>query len=66
MAKAGAAEKKLRDICLGFPEAVEKQTWGHPTFRVNDKIFVGCGEDDEGRYTMSLKAEAGMQDALLG
>ena len=27
----------IRDIALGFPEATEKETWGHPTFRVRDK-----------------------------
>ena len=25
-----------RRIALSFPEAVEKETWGHPTFRVRD------------------------------
>lgn len=55
----------LRDICLAFPEAVEKETWGHPTFRVRDKIFVGCGHDEEGRATMSLKAAPGEQESLL-
>jgi len=47
---------RLRTICLAFPEAKEKETWGHPTFRVRDKIFVGAGTSDNGQVTtMSLK-----------
>ena len=32
---------KARRLALSFPEAVEKETWGHPTFRVRDKMFMG-------------------------
>ena len=31
---------QLRAICLALPEAVEKETWDAPTFRVRDKIFA--------------------------
>ena len=34
----------VRDLALSFPEAEERETWGHPTFRVRDKIvpsYVG-------------------------
>ena len=31
---------RLRAICLALPEAVEKETWGDPTFRVRDRIFA--------------------------
>ena len=59
----------VQRVCLAFPEAVEKETWGHPTFRVRDKMFVACGgsENDAGelRVTMTMKAEPGEQDALL-
>jgi len=55
----------IRDIALAFPEATEKETWGHPTFRVRDKIFVGAGADDAGRTTLTVKAAPGEQDALL-
>src|SRR5216683_7248908 len=31
----------VRDLCLSFPYATEKISWGHDlTFRVNDKIFA--------------------------
>lgn len=31
---------RLRQICLGLPEATEVQSWGAPTFRVKGKIFA--------------------------
>ena len=31
---------QLRELALGLPGAQERETWGHPTFRVRDKIFV--------------------------
>ena len=54
----------LRSICLSFPEGVEKETWGHPTFRVRDKIFATAGEGEDGVVTMTCKAKA-EQEALL-
>ena len=57
--------ESLRKICLSFPEAVEKETWGHPTFRVNDKMFVACSSDGESSPTMTAKAPPGEQDLLL-
>jgi len=59
---------RLREICLRMPEAVEKETWGHPTFRIRDKIFCGCSsEDGDGRefFQCSMKAPPGEQEALL-
>jgi predicted DNA-binding protein (MmcQ/YjbR family) len=60
---------RLRSICLALPEAAEKETWGHPTFRVRDKIFVGIGTSDDGDAvavaSMSLKAAPGEQASLL-
>ena len=59
----------VQRVCLAFPEAVEKETWGHPTFRVRNKMFAACGssENDAGelRVTMTMKAEPGEQDSLL-
>lgn len=58
-------QQAIRDIALGFPEAEEKEAGGHPTFRVRDKVFVGCGADDEGRTTITVKAVTGEQGTLL-
>jgi predicted DNA-binding protein (MmcQ/YjbR family) len=56
---------RLRKVCLSLPEAEEIETWGHPTFRVRKKIFVGCGASDEGRVQMTCKAPPGEQRALV-
>jgi len=36
---------QLRELALGLPGAEERETWGHPTFRVRDKIFASMGDD---------------------
>ena len=56
---------RLRKICLALPEAEEIETWGHPTFRVRKKIFVGCSAAEDGRAQMSCKAPPGEQRALV-
>lgn len=35
--------EKLRAICLALPETKETLTWGHPIFRVGEKIFCTMG-----------------------
>lgn len=55
----------VRDIALAFPEATERETWGQPTFRVRDKIFVSFGVDDDGRSQVTMKAAPGEQESLL-
>ncbi|MEX0874094.1 MAG: MmcQ/YjbR family DNA-binding protein [Actinomycetota bacterium] len=59
------AYRKLRRICLAFPEVVEKPFGGHttPAFRVRDKIFCGTGQ--VGRARMEFKAAPGAQEALV-
>lgn len=68
---------QARKIALALPEAEEIETWGHPTFRVRNKIFAGIGSGaDDGSTnfvpddmdvvtTMSMKAAPGEQDSLL-
>ncbi len=60
---------EVRRICLGFPEATERETWGHPTFRIGEKMFASYGrvEDDDGDpvSSMTMKAPAGEQESLL-
>ncbi len=55
----------IRDIALAFPEAEERETWGHPTFRVRDKIFVTHGVDDDGHQVLTMKTAPGEQEHLL-
>lgn len=55
--------EEVRRVALSFPEAVEKETWGHPTFRVHDKMFAAM---DEAGTSMSVKAAREAQAALVG
>ena len=51
---------RLRDVALAFPEAVEVEAWGRPTFRAGKKIF-GVYNDDG----LVFKPEPGERDALV-
>jgi hypothetical protein len=53
----------VRDLALSFPEAEERETWGHPTFRVRDKMFMGMAGDGT---TATVKATREAQAALIG
>jgi predicted DNA-binding protein (MmcQ/YjbR family) len=35
----------VRRLVAELPETEERETWGHPTFRVRDKMFAGMAED---------------------
>ncbi|TCC64245.1 MmcQ/YjbR family DNA-binding protein [Kribbella pittospori] len=35
----------VRRIALSFPQTVEKQRWGHPTFDVAGRMFVTVPDD---------------------
>jgi predicted DNA-binding protein (MmcQ/YjbR family) len=56
---------RLRRICLALPEAVEKEAWGDPTFRVRDKIFA-MEKRGDGRISVWCKAAPGSQEVLVG
>ena len=56
------AGSQLRELALALPDVQERETWGHPTFRVRDKIFVSMADDGS---TASLKATPEDQAELL-
>ena len=56
---------RLRAICLALPEAVEKETWGDPTYRVRDRIFA-MEKHGDGRPSLWCKAPPGSQQILVG
>ena len=56
---------RLRAICLALPEAVEKEAWGDPTFRVREKFFA-MEKRGDGRVSVWCKAPAGSQMVLVG
>ncbi|HWD46583.1 MAG TPA: MmcQ/YjbR family DNA-binding protein [Actinomycetota bacterium] len=52
---------ELRRAALSLPEAEERETWGHPTFRVRDKLFATLADDGS---QASVKATRQEQQAL--
>jgi predicted DNA-binding protein (MmcQ/YjbR family) len=57
--------ERVRSLCLALPEAFERETWDHPTFRVGGgrgKIF--CTAAPDGSH-ITLKAEPLEREALL-
>ena len=60
-----ATLKRLRAVCLRFPEAVEAGGVGNPSFRVRDKIFA-MQHGHEGLPSCWVKAAPGMQELLTG
>jgi hypothetical protein len=59
---------RLRTICLALPEAIERETWGIPTFRVREKIFTmfpaGSPADTDAPARW-CKAPRGAQEILI-
>lgn len=55
---------RLRRLCLSFPQAVEKEAWGDPTYRVRDKIFA-MEKRGDGRVSLWAKAPPGAQEHLV-
>jgi predicted DNA-binding protein (MmcQ/YjbR family) len=55
---------RLRAICLVLPEAIERETWKIPTFRVREKIFV-MSTTHEGNPALWCKAPKGAQEILI-
>jgi hypothetical protein len=53
----------LRQLALALPEAEERETWGHPTFRVRNKMFATMATD---ATTASVKAAPEEQAACVG
>jgi hypothetical protein len=54
---------QLRELALGLPGAEERETWGHPTFRVRDKIFSSMSDDGA---IATVKASPEDQAVLVG
>jgi len=60
-----AGIERLRAICLGLPEATEKQAWGDPTFRIRDKIFA-MHKSGDGRSSVWCKSLPELQEVMVG
>ncbi len=55
---------EVRRIALGFPEAVEVEAWGRPTFRAGKKMFAIFGGDDQRPATVIFKTDPAEHRAL--
>lgn len=63
---AETALERLREICLGFPEAVEAGGVGTPSFKVRGKIFaMRHSLHKVDRWSMWCKALPGAQAAIV-
>lgn len=57
--------ERVRALCLALPEAFERETWSHPTFRLGGgqgRIFCGAAGDGS---SITVKAHPAEGDALL-
>ena len=57
--------KKLRSLCLSFPEASEAASWGHPNFKAGKKTFAAF-ERVHGRPSIAFRLDRNDVDRLLG
>lgn len=64
-ALTGEEGERLRTLCLALPEALEKQAWGAPTYRIRDRIFA-MERSGGGRLSVWCKAPPGSQVVLTG
>ncbi len=54
-----------RRLALSLPEAEERETWGHPTFRVRDKMFMAMAGlvEEARRMTAPRRLVRAFEDA---
>jgi len=59
--------ERVRKSCFAHEDVTEKQSWGTPTFRVRDKIFVMYTDNHHGDGMIALwcNAAPGAQEALV-
>jgi hypothetical protein len=55
----------LRRVCLAFPESVEVEAWGRPTFRAGKKIFATFAGVDDRPFGVIFKPDGDERLALL-
>ena len=57
--------ERVRTICLAYPEAVEVEAWGRPTFRAGKKIFTLVGSSADREFTIIFKPDPDDRPAYL-
>ena len=61
--------RRLRKICLAFPEVFEKEAWGECTFRVTGGSMFAMTDNDHhssGHVAVWIKAPPMVQEILAG
>ncbi|GEA89807.1 MmcQ/YjbR family DNA-binding protein [Cellulomonas cellasea] len=54
----------VRDVAARFPESVEVEAWGRPTFRAGKKIFAVYGSSGTDEPALILKPDPDERPAL--
>ena len=61
--------KQLRKVCLSFPDAHEVESWGAPTFRLNNHLFAMYAEANnhhgDGREGVWIKCTSINQSLMI-
>lgn len=58
--------KRVREVCKLLQEVtVEKDGFGHTSFRIRKKTFVMIGGGHDGQGSLSIKADLPAQDLLV-
>jgi predicted DNA-binding protein (MmcQ/YjbR family) len=57
--------ERIRSLCAGFPESIEIESWGRPTFRAGKKIFAVAGATMDRPHTLVFKPDPQEHPALL-
>ncbi len=57
--------RRVRSVCMAYPEATEVAAWGRPTFRAGKKIFVMLSATMDRPYTIVVKPDPEDRLALL-
>jgi len=57
--------ERLRALCAPFPENVEIEAWGRPTFRAGAKIYAVAGATMDRAHTLVFKPDPEEHPALL-
>ena len=55
----------IREVFLAFPESVEVEAWGRPTFRAGKKIFGVFSGTDEHPWGLIFKPDSDERAPLL-
>jgi hypothetical protein len=60
--------KRLRQVCLAFPEAFEQEAWGECTFRISGGTMFAMTDNnhhDSGHLAVWVKAPPTVQETLI-